>query len=183
MGRVVLTGAVALTVVGAAWAQTPDTTVKAVATRDPHRAMWTSLAVTAIPIAVGAVLATGSSGQGGGIAFMGIWFGPAVGYWTNGIASRSVPGLLIRTGGALIVAVGQIAPVAFPAETTTHSSDGGANALVWCGTVLVLGSAIYDIATVDRKVREHEKTLSSLTIAPLFSAKGRSAGLQVAFRF
>lgn len=185
LGRVIPSAVLALVVGSGLGAQAPvDTTHP----RDQNAPMWTSIGATIIPAGLGAVLLT-NGGHGGALMLGGIWFGPAVGYWTHGVASRSVPGLLIRTGGLVLTGVGVVASiVTTPVTGNIDSAPSSKNswvpgALLIGGIALVLGSAAYDIATVDRKVRERQRASSSIDVMPLVAPNGRRAGIEVLYRF
>lgn len=100
----------------------------------PSNATYVSIVATLAPAAAGAMLSQ-NCGNGGGFIVGGLLFGPAVGYWTGGVASKSVPGLLIRTGGLAIVGVGMIGCFANLEATTSCSNS--ANAVVIAGAAIV----------------------------------------------
>ena len=60
-----------------------------------------------------------------------------------------------------------------------------AGTLALAGTVVTLGSVIYDIATVRGAVRRQNRTgrAPSLRFAPTYSRSRRAAGLSVGIRF
>jgi len=152
--------------------------------RDEHGPMWTSFGATVIPTVIGAVLET-NGGNGGALIFGGLWLGPSVGYWTHGIASKSTPGLLIRTGGFLLAGIGEVAGAVdgLQFDSPTPKKSWVPDAMVGVGLALVVASAVYDIATVDRKVREYRVASWSIDVAPLLATNRRAAGVEVLVRF
>jgi hypothetical protein len=162
-------------------AQMPaDTTSR----RDPTAPMWTSLGATVIPTVLGAALETNGA-NGGALIFGGLWLGPSVGYWTHGVAAKSTPGLLIRAGGFLLAGIGEVAGAVdgLQFDSPTPKKSWVPDAMVGVGFALVVGSAVYDIVTVDRKVREHRVAAWSIEVAPLLAADRRAAGVEVFVRF
>lgn len=67
--------------------------------------------------------------------------------------------------------------------TPSRKNSWVPNAMVGVGFALVVGSAVYDIVTVDRKVRQHRVAAWSIDMAPLLATDRRAAGVEVFVRF
>ena len=153
---------------------------------NPGTATWMSVGFTVLPVAIDA-LASSSGNGSGGLTTLGLLVGPAAGFWYGGVSGKVWPGLLIRTGGLLLAAVGAVGcelAVYDHATTTGSTSCGsGANAFIIGGALVVVGSAIYDIATVGRKVRDHNAQRARAMVVPLFTPSQRRVGLVVTVGF
>ena len=147
----------------------------------PATATWVSITATVVPVATGAVLSA-NGGDGSALLFPGLLLGPAVGFWTGGIALRSVPGILIRTGGLAAVALGAESCI-LDLYSARPSCPTGAQVAVVAGSLAFLGSVVYDLATVGRKVRAHNNERSRAMIVPVFSPRDRRIGVSVAIGF
>ena len=186
-----------VTVVAAA--QSADTAPAAHAARSPSpaTATWLSVGLTIVPAVAGAVLSSNvttcptagyastctSSGSdlGSALFLTGLLVGPATGFWYGHIGGKAWPGLAIRTGGLVLLAAG--AAGCIQGSDVTLACSGGESAAILGGTILVLGSAIYDMATVGRKVRAHNAAAARAMVVPLFSPSRRSVGAEVVVGF
>ena len=147
----------------------------------PATATWVSITAIVVPVATGAVLSA-NGGDGSVLIATGFLLGPAVGFWTGGIASRSVPGILIRTGGLTLAALGAGSCIT-DLYSERPSCSTGAQVAVVAGSLVFLGSVVYDLATVGRKVRAHNNERSRAMIVPVFSPRTRRIGASVAIGF
>lgn len=146
----------------------------------PSSSTWMSIGSTMVPMAAGLVVGDNSSGTAAALLFGGLVAGPAAGYWRGGIGAKAWPGLLIRTGGLFILAAGSGHCLS---QMFDSGCSSGANAAVIGGAALLLGSAVYDIATVSHKVRANNGALARASVVPLFSPSERRVGVEVVVGF
>lgn len=146
----------------------------------PQTATWLSVGVTLAPLALRSFSGSGADPYGGSLATLALLVGPAAGYWYGGVPGKAWPGLLIRTGGLLIASAGAVGCLGDLYVTTCSS---GETAAMFGGALIVVGSAIYDIATVGKKVRDHNTQLARAMIVPLFSPSERTVGVRVVIGF
>jgi len=150
-------------------------------------ATWYSITFTVIPAVVGTMIYSGNGDTGAGsvLAFAGVVAGPATGYWYGHVGGKSWSGMVIRTGGIVLAAAGLAArrnncgAVSVDCMSTTNP----VNAALVGGSLLVLGSAIYDMATVGRKVSAHNAAMLNASIVPIFQPSRRRVGLEVVVGF
>lgn len=116
------------------------------------------------------------------LAYPGLLIGPSMGYFYTGQGGRAWTGIGVRalaTGGMIS---------AFGICGWDCGEGDDAYNVAWAvfiasGGVFV-GSAIYDIATVKRAVRERNQSLSpSFGLAPTYSPARRELGLRLSLRF
>lgn len=143
---------------------------------NPSSATWMAVGFTVVPVAID--LLVNSSGNGGGLATLGLVVGPASGFWYGGVGGKAWKGLFIRTGGLLVAVIGAAGCV-YSAALDSSGCTSGENAFMIAGAAIVVGSAIYDIATVGNKVREHNTQRVRAMIVPLFTPSQRRVGLAV----
>jgi hypothetical protein len=140
----------------------------------PQTAAWTSFGAALVPTAAGMM-----TGDRSALLFTGLVIGPAAGYWYGHVGAKAWPGLLIRTGGFALAMAGA---ARCSGRSLASCSSGGSAALIG-GAAVVASSAIYDIATVQGKVRAHNAAMSRAAIVPLFSPSERSVGVAVTVGF
>jgi hypothetical protein len=160
----------------------PDTVPHLRVAHYPHPASstWLSLGGTLVPAAAGFVIGNNSSATGGALVLGGLLAGPATGYWSGHIGSKALPGLLIRTGGLVLMAAGSSSCFK---NSYNSLCNNGASAAVIGGALVVLGSAAYDIATVGKKVRANNGALARASVVPLFSPSERRIGAEIIIGF
>jgi hypothetical protein len=156
--------------------------------RSPRTAFLLSLANTAVPILLGSGLADTDGSLPGTLVLYGIFVGPSVGHF-YGRTGRGISGILQRGGGTVITAIGAgIALDNFFAGGNDRA-ETAAVALIYGGTLLVLGSAAYDVATAGRATRRaNERRLerrASVSLSPttLRLTGATQTGLRLALRF
>lgn len=114
---------------------------------------------------------------------VGLWFGPSLGYFYGGAPGRGWLGVGIRTVGL----GGMISSFAICGwDCGPGDSNYGLAWLVFgAGGVIVVADAIYDIATVKKAVRKHNRSLQKTgwMIAPVYFAKHKAGGLELQLRF
>jgi hypothetical protein len=146
----------------------------------PASSTWLSLGATLVPAAAGIAIGNNSSATGAGLVFGGMVVGPAAGYWSGHIGGKALSGLLIRTGGLVLMAAGSSSCFK---NSYNSFCNNGASAAVIGGALVVLGSAAYDIATVGKKVRANNGALARASVVPLFSPSERRVGVEVVVGF
>ena len=144
--------------------------------KSPGTALELTLTGTLFPIAALIVgLSQGEDALGlAGLIAMPI--GPSLGFFYGGASGRGWLGIGIRTLGFAMSIGG--------AAWNWKDGDSG-DILILGGMVAYVSSCLFDILTVKSVVREHNMELQrkSLSIAPVFSPKSRTAGLQVQLSF
>lgn len=170
------------------------------ALKSEKTALTLSLATTVLPVALGGVMMalgdaeSGVSTAGSLIAGLGLYLGPATGYWYGGASGRGWKGFGIRFGTALAagvalyaICVGGDSDCSIAVEDEGTTAAAGVVALAATGVILF--SAIWDIAKVkshvrkanDEKLAEHGARLSVIPV--LNPLDGGSAGLVASIRF
>jgi hypothetical protein len=154
-------------------------------------ALGRSLWGTIVPIGVGLVIAAAAGNEGpdgnagagalGGLAFTGgLLVGPSLGYFYAGERGRAWRGVGLRVlGFGALIGAAAASWECYGSECET----AGAVALV--GSVVTLGSAIYDIATVRGAVRRRNERAQgvSVRVAPTYSSRQRAAGVALQLTF
>jgi len=147
-----------------------------------------SLGATFAPVVIGGLIAlSGVSGSGDddnapiifglGISWAGLIFGPSAGHFYAHKCGRGWAGAGIRALSGFVVMGG--------AGATTFSNSGGAIVFVVFGGVIYLSSAIYDIATVGKSIKEYNTKhgLTYFQISPSYCSKEKTVGLSLSLRF
>ena len=148
----------------------------------PRAATWLSIGATVLPMAAGAAIASRTQrASGNALMVTGVLAGPMIGAWYGGTLSSSWSGALLRTGGVAIAAAG-ISGCASGTHSLAGCSPGDETAM-FTGAVLALGSAVYELATVGDRVREHNEAEARAMVLPLFSPSMRSVGVEVVVGF
>ena len=155
-----------------------------------------SLAGTLLPIGLGVAMTASDDQSAAGALLIstGLYFGPAAGYWYGGASGRGWKGVGIRFGTAFaaVLAIGVICASRTCVFGDVDDGTIAAAVIVALGaSVAIVGSAIYDIANVDRHVRNYNQGLRAdrqrrprLWLAPIASpARGGTVGVvgQVTF--
>jgi hypothetical protein len=143
---------------------------------NPSTAIWLSLGATLVPVgAAVAVNANSSSGLDNDLFFSGLVIGPAAGFWHGGVSGRAWPGLLIRGGGLAIYSI---------ATSGCNGNCSQTDQIVrGSGIAIIVASAIYDIATVGKKVRANNSALARAMVVPLFSPSEHRFGAAIIVGF
>lgn len=149
----------------------------------PQTASWLSVTLTVVPAVAGAVIQANNSGNNAGSLLFSsaLLIGPATGFWYGDIGGKAWPGLLLRSGGLAIAAAGAAGCLG-DLFSSPHCSTGQSAALIG-GSLIVLGSAIYDAATVGGKVRANNAARARALIVPLFPPSARGFGVAVVIGF
>ena len=186
-----MTAAVRLTVTGlalAAAAIAPAQTIPAAPAKDttpakhtayhrsPSTATWLSVGATLVPVGAAFIVhANSSNSLDEDLFFSGMVLGPAVGYWYGGVSGRAWPGLLIRGGGLAIY------------EIATNGCGGTCSQseqiVRGTGFAIILASAIFDIATVGKKVQANNDAAARAMVVPLFTPSEHRVGVEVVIGF
>ncbi len=112
----------------------------------------------------------------------GLIVGPSLGYFKSGLKSRAWLGIGIRTVG-----VGGVITSFAICGWDCGPGDDSYN-LAWAvfltSSVITVGSAIFDIATVKKAVRHLNSKLhqSPIIVVPVCSVRDRAAGLRIVVR-
>lgn len=115
-------------------------------------------------------------------AYPGLLIGPSTGYFYTGEGGRAWTGIGVR-----LLATGGMASAFVICGWDCGEGDSEYN-IAWAvflasGGAFV-GSAIYDIATVERAVRRHNESLNfEWSAVPTYSARERRLGLRIGMRF
>jgi len=114
----------------------------------------------------------------GSVGLVALPLGPSLGYFGAGLTGRAIGGTVIRALGLAAVVGG--AYLAWEDETLTLGGIG-----FFGGAALVLGSTIYDLATVKRAVRKRNSRIqgTSLNVAPVVAPKSKTVGLSLQLAF
>lgn len=149
------------------------------------RSLWGTI----VPVSVGLVIGAGNEGPNGNaetgalgfLAFTGgLVVGPSLGYFYAGERGRAWRGLGLRVlGFGALIGAAAASWGCYGNECKT----AGAVALV--GSVMTLGSGVYDIATVRGAVRrrnEHAQGVS-INVEPTYSSRQRAAGIALQLTF
>jgi len=168
--------------------------------KSEQAAFTLSLASTVLPVALGGVMmAVGDTDSGVGtagslIAGLGLYLGPATGYWYGGASGRGWRGFGIRFGTAMVAGAALYAICgAGDSDCSIVVADEGttaaASVVALAATGVILFSAIWDVAKVKSHVREaNEAKLAnhgaSLSVMPVVNPfDGGSAGLVATISF
>lgn len=156
--------------------ESQDTT--AVKPKSEKFALTLSLVGTIVPFSI--LVSRWGVGQSAArtwVSIGGMFIGPALGYFYGGISGRGLPGIGVRSLCILSVIGGtylawkDYTPLAFP--------------LVFGGIAVFFISSIRDIASVSRKVREHNEEIRNiaLSIAPIIIPQKKTFGIGVQVQF
>jgi hypothetical protein len=142
--------------------------------RSPETAFLYSFLGTAVPVGVGAALASSDAGDAAGIFVLGgVVIGPSMGHFYASRPGRAWAGIGVRT----LCVTGLAALI----NESWNNPSSGADALG--ATLLVVGSgmAVFDIATASRSARAHNAELSAArwTVSPTLVGQAKAPGLRV----
>jgi hypothetical protein len=146
--------------------------------RSPRAAQSASLWGTVLPAAAG--IGMFAAGTENPLVGVGLYFGPALGYWTGGVSGRGWGGIGLRLG---IGTAGVLGAYAFCGDGWSCENEGAATAVLVGAIGGILTSAIHDISTVDDRVAERNERLRAgggvdVSVAPTVSpAHGGMIGL------
>ncbi|OGC91795.1 MAG: hypothetical protein A2W25_03505 [candidate division Zixibacteria bacterium RBG_16_53_22] len=148
--------------------------------KNPSTALALSVGATIIPIATGLARIENDDGTWL-IAIPGVFVGPAVGYFYGGCTGRGMQGILTRTA---IGALGLIVASQAANGRSGMESIGAGVAVIGAFSVIIGVDAIYDIAVVQKTVKEQNrrKTLS-LSLIPNFFPESDGYGLMISMAF
>lgn len=170
------------------------------ALKSEKTALTLSLASTLLPAALGGVMMvvgdadSGVSTAGSVIAGLGLYFGPATGYWYGGASGRGWKGVGIRFGtavvaGAALYAICGVGDSDCSIVVEDEGTAAAASLVALAATGVILFSAIWDIAKVKGHVRKaNDEKLgthgASLSVMPVVNPmNGGSAGVVASIRF
>ena len=109
----------------------------------------------------------------GAVGLIGTFLAPSIGHWYRG--AWVTRGMGVRAVGVLTFAYGVLKAV------QCGSCDETTELLVWGGLALYVGGTIDDIVTAPLRVRQHNRRLQQIQLAPMVSP--RTAGLALGGRF
>ena len=151
--------------------------------KSENAALALSALGTLIPVALGVATVGASEGPDGSLLpgimiISGILVGPSLGYFYGGLPWRGLASIGLRVGGT--VAVG--AAIAISWDNPDNSS---AEMLAWSGAALLVGSMVYDIASVKRTIRKHNRSLGgkALIVTPAYFAISGAPGIRMQIKF
>ncbi len=140
----------------------------------------TALCITGLSVA--ASDSYGDPGKAGAVAlvagFVGLWFGPGLGYLYAHHPWGFWRGALIRVGGAGAM-VG-----AFAITWDDPDASGGWE-LFLGGAAIIAGSAIYDIAMAGKSARQYNREIAyrKVDISPVYFQEEKTLGLGLSIKF
>lgn len=154
----------------------------------PHRALLYSGGGTVSPfvgMALGGIASTGGGPDNwsetalagiGATLFVGGWtVGPSLGHIYAEASDQVWTGMGIRATGLVVAGVSQ---VRYLRSTPESERGGGAPLLGLAGLILISGSAVYDVLTAPRSVREYNEAHGlSARITPTVGTRGEQIGL------
>ncbi len=147
--------------------------------RSENKAMTTSLIGTFATW--GLMVGAWSAGayELGAVGFFALPVGPSLGYFSTGLKGRAWGGLAIRALGLAGVIGG------FALAWDDDGDNAGPAALFFGGGALVVGSTIYDLATLKKAVRKRNGRIqgASLNVAPVLAPKSKTVGLSLQLGF
>lgn len=114
----------------------------------------------------------------------GLVVGPSLGYLSADLGARGMRGAKLRTSLTLLTFIPAMAMCGWDCGPGDTAYD-----LAWLaiatGSGLSVASAIHDISTVERHVRDRERTRSTpeLSAAPTYDPRSGALGIRVALRF
>lgn len=150
-----------------------------------------SLLGTLFPLALGTAILTTSddiyysdaSGSAGTLLiYTGLYLGPSLGYFYAGKSGRGWAGFGLRNGIAMLSLVGALAICSDDCDSGATDAGG---AIIIAGFVGILGSAIYDLANVQKTVRERneQQPANRVAVTPTYSrADGPGVRVSLAVR-
>lgn len=155
--------------------------------------LW-SLGATVLPMAMMPMLANSKEPDMGAAMIMGlgIYMGPAVGYWKEGASQRGWMGVGVRFG--IVMGAATVASTLLPDHPMTDEELDSPKAhlasLAFLGAgVGVLWSAVNDIRKADQHVRTARaksraaRTVGSVNVIPAFDVASGRAALQARITF
>ena len=143
--------------------------------RSEHNALSASLIGTSCSWGLMLVASAAGAYELGAVGFFALPVGPSLGYFGAGLQGRAWGGLLLRALGL----AGVVGGLALALEDEAGSA--AVYAAFFGGAALVVGSTIYDLATVRRAVRKRNERIrgASLNVAPVLSPKSKTVGLSL----
>lgn len=146
--------------------------------RSEHNALTTSLIGTFASWALFLGGSTAGAYELGAVGFFTLPLGPSLGYFGAGLQGRGWGGFTLRALGLAGVIVGWALAWDEGDSTAIYASFFG-------GAALVLGSTIYDLATIRRAVRRRNDRIrgASLNVAPVLAPKSKTVGLTLQLGF
>lgn len=143
-------------------------------------AQVTSVVFTLVPLAAGLAM---QNEVGGVLGFGGVLLGPSVGYFVGGYPVRGLQGGLARLGltvlGAGLFGVGLT-------QGLSYGNDQVAlGAVIAAGVVgvAVIGSAVYDMATVHASVDRHAEEVARYRLEGMLAPGSGAPALAITVRF
>lgn len=135
----------------------------------PSASTRTSLLATIVPTAAGIGLFAG--GVENPLLALGLYLGPAAGYWTGGVGDRGWSGVGLRSG---IAVGGGLLAMALCGDGWGCENEGAVTAVLLATGAGLVASAVHDIVSVDDHVEARNEELrqegsTSVSVVPTLS--------------
>jgi len=147
---------------------------------DGTAAQVSSILCTLVPVAAGLAM---QNEVGGVLGFGGVLLGPSVGYFVGGHPVRGLQGGLARMGltglGVVLFGVGLTQGVGY------GNDDVALGAVIAAGAVgvVVIGSAVYDMATVHASVDRHAAEVARYRLEGMRAPGSGAPALAITVKF
>ena len=143
-------------------------------------AQVTSVVFTLVPVAAGLAM---QNEVGGVLGFGGVLLGPSVGYFVGGHPVRGLQGGLARIGltglGVVLFGVGLTQGLSYGNDQVALGAVIAAGAV----GVVVIGSAVYDMATVRASVDRHAEEVARYRLEGMRAPGSGAPALAITIRF
>ena len=143
-------------------------------------AQVSSIVFTLVPVAAGLAM---QNEVGGVLGFGGVLLGPSVGYCVGGHPVRGLQGGLARMGltglGVVLIGVGLTQGLSYGNDDIALGAVIAADAV----GVAVIGSAVYDMATVHASVDRHAAEVARYQLEGMRAPGSGAPALAITMRF
>jgi hypothetical protein len=153
-----------------------------------NTAVAISIVSTAVPVAVAVFGGTGERATNPRVfGVVGMWFGPALGYWYAD-APGWRKGMSLRTGVlSLALMMSMVTSTACAVQNTNgqphHGDCGWRTGTQVAAAAVMLGSGIYDITKLPGAMRYGREETNRISVMPTLALDGRSSGVAVRVSF
>jgi hypothetical protein len=130
-----------------------------------------TIAGTAIPIGIAM---RKINNDGIWLGLLGIGVGPSVGNLYASDLRRGLTGLGLRMVGGLVTALGL--------AQAMEGKEGG-EALLLTGSGIIIGSALWNLGTIGKSVREFNERHHGVAITPYLDPVNKAGGVEFALKF
>jgi hypothetical protein len=166
--------------------------VSAAGAQSEEKSVNTAVAISVVSTAVPVVIAVfGGTGQRATnpriFGVVGMWFGPAMGYWYAD-APGWRKGMSLRTGVlSLALMMSMATSTACAVQNTDgqphHGDCGWRTGTQIAAAAVMLGSGIYDITMLPGAMRSGREETRRISVMPTLALDGRSSGVAVRVSF